>query len=424
MKILSIETSCDETAISILKAGGDSTAPKFSVLGNALYSQIEKHREFGGVYPSLAKREHALNLVPLLEKLLKETEMEIIPENEIIGIEPETQKEIREILSREPELFDFFVKYISQIKKPEVDLITVTAGPGLEPALWVGINFAKALSLAWQIPVIPVNHMEGHITSVLMDPEAGDKISFPALSLLISGGHTQLVLIKNWGQYEVIGNTKDDAVGEAYDKVARLLDLPYPGGPQISSLADTAREKIKSGDNFLNPENPKEKIDFKEVCEKYEISLPRPMISSGDYDFSFSGIKTAVLYLINRLKEQYGETYEKLLDDEIKSLVALEFETAITEVLFKKTSRALAEFNAKDLIIGGGVIANKNIRETFINLQNDSETNAKINAWVPEINLTTDNAIMIGIAGYLNFIQNPESAKINPEISADGNLSL
>jgi N6-L-threonylcarbamoyladenine synthase len=424
MKILSIETSCDETAISILKAGGDSTAPKFSVSGNALYSQIEKHREFGGVYPSLAKREHALNLVPLLEKLLKETEMEIIPENEIIGIEPETQKEIREILSREPELFDFFIKYISQIKKPEVDLITVTAGPGLEPALWVGINFAKALSLAWQIHVIPVNHMEGHITSVLMDPEAGDKISFPALSLLISGGHTQLVLIKNWGQYEVIGNTKDDAVGEAYDKVARLLDLPYPGGPQISSLADTAREKIKSGDNFLNPENPKEKIDFKEVCEKYEISLPRPMISSGDYDFSFSGIKTAVLYLINRLKEQYGETSEKLLDDEIKSLVALEFETAITEVLFKKTSRALAEFNAKDLIIGGGVIANKNIRETFINLQNDSETNAKINAWVPEINLTTDNAIMIGIAGYLNFIQNPESAKINPEISADGNLSL
>ncbi|MFW5887714.1 MAG: tRNA (adenosine(37)-N6)-threonylcarbamoyltransferase complex transferase subunit TsaD [Bacteriovoracia bacterium] len=431
MKILSIETSCDETAISLLEANGEKNEPEFKILGNVLYSQIEKHREFGGVFPSLAKREHALNLVPLLEKILKETGLEKIPENEIVGIEPNTQKEVRAILAREPELFDFFIKYISKIKKPEIDLITVTAGPGLEPALWVGINFARALSLVWQIPVIPVNHMEGHITSVLIDPGAGQKISFPALSLLISGGHTQLVLIKGWGQYEIIGNTKDDAIGEAYDKVARLLDLPYPGGPQISALADIARNKIESGENFLNPENPKEKISFEEVCQKYGISLPRPMLSSGDYNFSFSGIKTAVLYLIKRLKEEYGENSsqnngpqneipDKHLDEEIKSLVALEFETAVTEVLFKKTLRALDEFNAKDLIIGGGVIANKNIRETFARLQNDSETRV----WIPEIDLTTDNAIMIGIAGYLNYVQNPDRAKINLEIVADGNLAL
>lgn len=423
MKILSIETSCDETAISLLKAEGDKNNPKFEVLGNVLYSQIEKHKEFGGVYPSLAKREHALNLVPLLEKLFKETSEEI----KNSGGGNESKVEVSKILSREPELTETFLKYISTVKKPEIDLITVTAGPGLEPALWVGINFARALSLVWQIPVVPVNHMEGHITSVLMNSDAAPKITFPALSLLISGGHTQLVLIKDWGKYEVIGNTKDDAVGEAYDKVARLLDLEYPGGPKISALADVAREKISNGENFCDPENSDKKIDFKEVCAKYGISLPRPMLSSGDYDFSFSGIKTAVLYLVKKLKEEYGsriekhgETFEQVLSEEIKSLVALEFETAVAEVLFKKTVKALTEFSAKDLIIGGGVIANSNIRETFSALQNDPETKV----WVPEMNLTTDNAIMIGIAGYLNFIQNPDIAKINPDIQADGNLNL
>lgn len=407
MKILSIETSCDETAVSLLEASDKNNKPKFKVLGNALYSQIEKHKEFGGVYPSLAKREHALNLVPLLEKLLKETGEDNYNETEKNSDEVVT--EISEILSREPELTEKFINYISSIEKPNIDLITVTAGPGLEPALWVGINFARALSLVWQIPVIPVNHMEGHITSVLMDSDAVEKITFPALSLLISGGHTQLVLIKNWGEYEVIGQTKDDAVGEAYDKVARLLDLEYPGGPKISALADIARQKISDGE-----------LDFESACKKYEISLPRPMLSTNDYDFSFSGIKTAVLYLIKKLKEKHGETSDKVLPEEIKSLVALEFETAVTEVLIKKTSRALDEFEAKDLIIGGGVIANKNIRETFSSLQNNSETNV----YIPEVNLTTDNAIMIGIAGYLNFTQNPEVAKINPDIKADGNLKL
>ena len=412
MKILSIETSCDETAISLLKANGEKNKPEFKILGDALYSQIEKHREFGGVYPSVAKREHSLNLTPLLEKLLKETGEEIIPTDEIIKIENNIKDEIVEILSREPDLYEAFIKYVSKIKKPNVDIIAVTSGPGLEPALWVGINFARALSLVWQIPVIPVNHMEGHITSVLKESSNAEKISFPAISLLISGGHTELVLIKGWGKYEIIGRTKDDAVGEAYDKVARMLDLEYPGGPKISALADITRNKINAGE-----------LDFDKSCEELEISLPRPMIGTADFDFSFSGIKTAVLYLVKKLKEKHGEsknneTPDKILNKEIKSLVALEFETAVVEVLLKKTKKALDKYDAKVLIIGGGVIANKNIRKTFMNLQNSSETKV----FIPEIGLTTDNSIMIGIAGYLKSFD--YNAEINPEIIAEGNMSL
>ena len=164
-------------------------------------------------------------------------------------------------------------------EKPEIDVITVTSGPGLEPALWVGINFARALSVLWNIPVLAVNHMEGHIASVLLESKV---TNFPALGLLISGGHTELVLINNWGEYKRIGETQDDAIGEAYDKVARMLDLPYPGGPEISKLAKQAREENLSNES---------------------ISFPRPMIGSGDLNFSLSGLKTAVLYKVQELGE-------------------------------------------------------------------------------------------------------------------------
>lgn len=391
MKILSIETSCDETAISLIEANGNKKRPEFKVLGNALYSQAEKHKEYGGVYPSLAKREHSLNLVPLLGNLLKETGRQISSKETI----SKHKKEVEEILKREPDLTQKFIKYISSIKKPDVDLIAVTSGPGLEPALWVGINFAKALSLVWQIPVIPVNHMEGHITSVLKEANSAEQISFPAIALLISGGHTELVLVKNWGKYELIGKTKDDAIGEAYDKVARLLDLEYPGGPKISARADFARE------NDLIPAS-------------VGISLPRPMLNTDDLDFSFSGIKTAVLYLVKKLKEEKEE-----LDMNTKAMIALEFENAVAEVLLKKTTKALEKYSANILIIGGGVIANKNIRETFKELE---KTDRRTKVFIPEIDLTTDNAIMIGIAGFLkSFSHKPE---INPEIVADGNLKL
>lgn len=379
-RILGIETSCDETALSLIEASGALTSPEFKILNTALYSQIETHKPFGGVYPSLAKREHAKNLVPLLKSLL-DKEPKNVPE-----ISTEKWNQVEKILHREPELFEALKESAAQIPRPDIDFIAVTAGPGLEPALWVGINFARALSLIWDIPALPVNHMEGHIISALKEKT---DIKFPAVSLLISGGHTEIVLVKNWSEYEVIGNTKDDAVGEAFDKVARILGLPYPGGPEISRLANLAREK-------KYPENSK-------------IKLPRPMLNSGDYDFSFSGLKTAVLYLVQKLKK------ENLFDDQVAEQIALEFEEAVTEVLFKKTKSAIVEYGATFLIIGGGVIANKYIRETFQNLEG-------VTVLVPEIKLATDNAVMIAMAGYLkHFSVQPE---INPEIKADGNLAL
>ena len=197
MKILAIETSCDETAIALLNINGPLGKPEIKVLGNTLSSQVALHEKYGGVYPNLAKREHEKNLPILLEQTLKEANM--------------SEAELRTI-----------------------DYIAVTAGPGLEPALWTGITFAEALSKKWCKPVIPVNHMEGHIYSILYNTGPNSKLELPALALLVSGGHTELVHIKDFGLYEIMGRTRDDAVGEAFDKVARMLGLTYPGGSKIS----------------------------------------------------------------------------------------------------------------------------------------------------------------------------------------------
>lgn len=396
MKILGIETSCDETALSLLEVSGSDNNPEFNVLSTALFSQIELHKKYGGVYPSLAKREHAKNLVPLLSQMLeKNTEKFTTLKSEPTKFTDEQIKTLEEVFEREPELLEAFLKYIPTIEIPDVDVIAVTYGPGLEPALWVGINFARALSYIWQIPVAPTNHMEGHIISVLKD--TNEKIEFPMVSLLISGGHTELVLIKKWGDYKIIGQTLDDAVGEAFDKIARLMGLEYPGGPKISKLAETAR--IENIPTKLLESNP-------EVAAK--ISLPRPMLNSGDYNFSFSGIKTAVLYLVQKL-EASGD-----FNEVTKKAVALEFENAATEVLFKKTKQAVEEYGAHRLIIGGGVIANKHIRETFSKLD--------VEVSIPELELATDNAVMIAMAGYLQSLR--EEPKIFPEITAKGNLKL
>lgn len=375
MKILAIETSCDETALAYIEAQGGLEKPQFTVVQTALYSQIEKHREFGGVFPALAKREHAKNLVPLLGQLFSG-----LPESTLECDETEIAK----ILEREPGLAEELISFVTTHQKPDVDLITVTSGPGLEPALWVGINFAKALSLTWNIPILPVNHMEGHIVSVLTE---SPNITFPALALLISGGHTELVLVKNWGEYEIIGQTKDDAVGEAYDKVARMLDLPYPGGPEISKHAQNFREKNQESD----------------------YSLPRPMMHTKDYDFSFSGLKTAVLYETQKCSD---------ITDDIREHISGEFEQAVVDVILKKTERALEEFSVHSLIVGGGVIANKYIRENLSTLCDK----IGIPVFFPTHELSTDNAVMIGVAGYLKAqIVSPE---INPNIIAEGNLKL
>lgn len=448
MKILAIETSCDETAIAILECTGDPVKlgshgageqnATFTVLGNALISQIEIHKEYGGVFPALAKREHAKNLVPILEAALEEAEllhedMQVIPE--------ETRAKISEILAREPGLSEAFFEFISECETPEIDAIAVTAGPGLEPALWVGINFAKALALVWsasrRMPLVAVNHMEGHILAALArqeapllrqsfggqastkhDPPAGGPnkfqtekleirdVAMPVLALLISGGHTELVLMKEWLKYQLIGQTRDDAVGEAYDKVARMLGLPYPGGPELSRLAELSRTEFQ---DVVRPTS-----DVGRTTSNTWAKLPRPMIDSGTCDFSFAGLKTAVLYL---LKDKPA------LNEKEKQHLAHEFENVIADVLWKKTELAIQKTSPKTLVLGGGVSANTHIRRVFKEqmVSNFPATSLQI----PVSSLSTDNAIMIAIAGYYRVLQkSPPAGRLQTDIIACGNLTL
>ncbi|KKR43490.1 MAG: putative tRNA threonylcarbamoyladenosine biosynthesis protein Gcp [Candidatus Nomurabacteria bacterium GW2011_GWF2_40_12] len=243
MKILSIETSCDDTGISILDVKGGIKNASFKVLANNVSSQIDVHIPYGGVYPALAKREHTKNLPFVLEKTLKESKLEK--------------------------------------KEKPVDAIAVTYGPGLEITLWTGITFAQELAKKWNVPVIPVNHMEGHMFSIFGKGKGKFKIpaiKTPILSLLVSGGHTELVLMKKWMQYERIGETVDDAVGEAFDKVARTLGLPYPGGPQISKLAEQERKCAPTPGVG----------EFSDTRCRGKFVLPRPMLYSKNFDFSYS----------------------------------------------------------------------------------------------------------------------------------------
>jgi N6-L-threonylcarbamoyladenine synthase len=408
MKILGIETSCDETAVCVLEAHGGVSTAQFTVLGNALYSQIAVHKEYGGVFPALAKREHAKNLVPLLGQALRAAHIlsPIDQENpsktsaEYLQYITNKKTELQTLLEREAGLFDDLWKFINEYERPTVDMITVTMGPGLEPALWVGVNFSKALAIAWNLPVYPINHLEGHVLSPLIEAHQLQKIAFPALSLIISGGHTELVIIKDWLDYEVIGQTKDDAVGEAFDKVARMLDLPYPGGPEISKLAEQFSEKEK-----------------KEIKEKYNVAFPRPMISSDNFDFSFSGLKTSVLYFIKKLKETNADLAAGLTP-EIKAVIAQEFQNAVTDVLVSKTQKAFEQYGVKNLILGGGVTANTHIRQAFEKMILQSP---HIHLIIPPITISTDNAVMIAVAGYFNFLL---GRRAHTDFSAVGNLSL
>ncbi len=390
MIILGIETSCDETALSLLEVTEKNNERTYKVLNNAVLSQVKIHEQYGGVFPMMAKREHAKNLVPLLYSVLSESQFLI---KDISNNNEEHQKVISDILAaKEPELLKAFLAHPELFNAPKIDAIAVTQGPGLEPALWVGINFAKALSQVWNIPLIPVNHMEGHITASLLKDSSYQashtlhSIEFPALALLISGGHTEFVLMHSFGTYEIIGKTRDDAVGEAFDKVARLLGLPYPGGPEISNLA------------------AKERIEFPESRGNYP--LPRPMIHSGTADVSFSGLKTAVLYTLKKIPD---------LTSDIKRQIAREFEDAVVEVLISKTNHVLDNYNISTLIIGGGVIANKRIRAAFTTLAEERT----IPLLLPATNLSTDNALMIAIAGSFK-----TADMANAHIIANGNMAL
>lgn len=382
MKILAIETSCDETAVAVVEVRGSKT-PKFKVLGNALYSQAKLHEQYGGVFPNLARREHQKNLIPLLLSVLKETKL--LNSNFKIRSSKQYSKskinKMQKVLVREPELLASITDHLLSIKPPRMDRIAFTVGPGLEPALWVGINFAKALSILWNIPVVPVNHMKGHFLAPLAE---GKSIQFPALGLLISGGHTELVLAKDPLHYKMIGATRDDAAGEAYDKVARILGLPYPGGPQIARLAETARKSKRDTSAFI---------------------LPRPMINTREVEFSFSGLKTAVLYMTQKIA---------VVDEKVKEGIAKEFEEAVRNVLVAKTKLALSKVKARTLIIGGGVSANTYIKASLKNLAKESG----IKFLASSKNLATDNAVMIGVAGYYT------KTKPLGLIKAKGNLSL
>lgn len=393
MRILAIETSCDETGISILETRGNAGAlsprAQIKVLANELLSQAKLHAQYGGVFPTIARREHAKSIVPLIIHAFKKAELH----HHLKKSRELSAKEIRtfeKIFHKEPELSATFQKELLALKKPALDAIAVTAGPGLEPALWVGINTAQALGVLWDIPVVPVNHMEGHIVAALLTKKLSTDnyklttIQYPALALLISGGHTELVLIPKTGSYKLLGQTRDDAVGEAFDKVARMLGLAYPGGPEISRLAAQA------------PETP---------APRYQ--LPRPMLKSGDFDFSFAGLKTAVLYT---LKNIINPTKED------KACIAKEFEDATTEVLVAKTLVAAKKYNVHEIILGGGVTANKKIRETFRATVARELPDVKL--FIPDKELSTDNGLMIGIAGLLR-VRKPKK-----NIRADGTLRL
>lgn len=341
MKILAIETSCDDTGMTMMEARG-TNFPTFRILADELANQAKLHSSYGGVYPNLAKNEHIKNLPILFKKVTKK----------------------------------------SKVKK--ADAIMVTTGPGLEPSLWTGITFAEKLAKEWKVPLVPVNHMAGHIISVFGKNKGSfkiPKVKFPVLSLLVSGGHTELVISRDFLKHKVIGRTLDDAAGEAFDKVARMLGLPYPGGPEISRLAEKIRNKKYNS----------------------KFSFPRPMIGSKNLDFSFSGLKTSVLYFT-----QKNKNFDK-------SLVAMEFEDAVIETLVFKTKKAIEENNIKTLIVGGGVAANKHLRRELVNALPD------VKILFPTLPLARDNAVMIGMAGYLNYLK---SHKRNYKIRAHGSLRL
>ncbi|MDP3988790.1 MAG: tRNA (adenosine(37)-N6)-threonylcarbamoyltransferase complex transferase subunit TsaD [bacterium] len=370
MIILAIETSCDETAISIVEASGGITAPLFKELSRVVSSQIDIHKEWGGVVPNLAKREHQKLLVPVL--------LEAIQESGIAQTHTKAMpSDIEQILDREPLLFNSMKECEALQNVPAIDYLAVTTGPGLEPALWVGINFARALSSLWNIPVVAANHMEGHILSPLL---RGENITFPAVALLISGGHTELILVKDWCTYELLGVTQDDAVGEAFDKSARVLGLPYPGGPEISKYATRGTTGA--------------------------LTLPRPMLHSNNLNFSFSGLKTAVKY--------YADDHAPL-NEQQKADIALEFEQAVTDVLVHKTKKALEQTGASSLIVGGGVIANTRIRNTLSQC-----VGKNVALLLPDLVHCGDNASMIAAAAYIRI----EKKETKCELVAHGSQAL
>ncbi len=315
-KILAIETSCDETAAAVVEGGN-------KLLSNVVATQMDIHEKFGGVVPELASRHHIEQITIVIEEALNQAE----------------------------------------VTMEEIDAVAVTEGPGLVGALLIGVNAAKTLAFAHQKPLIGVHHIAGHIYANRFDGE----FDFPLLSLVVSGGHTELILMKEHGQYEIIGETRDDAAGEAYDKIAKALELPYPGGPVIDRLAQEGEDVY----------------DF-----------PRSWLEEDSFDFSFSGLKTAVVNQIHNLKQKNEPIH--------KENIAASFQASVVDVLVEKTYRAAKQCGVNQLIVAGGVSANQSLRKAI----EEQFQNSGIDVSVPPLYLCTDNAAMIGAAASILYREN------------------
>lgn len=345
MYILGLESSCDESAAAVLEI----KQHKLKILSNIIASQINIHARYGGVIPEIAAREHVLNILPSIEQALQE----------------------------------------ANLSPQKLHAIAVTQGPGLVSSLLAAIESSKALSAVWQIPIIPVNHIIGHIYAAFIDLKQSPK--FPIISLIVSGGHTNLILMKEHYNFKIIGETRDDAAGEAYDKTAKMLGLSYPGGPIIAQYAQKFRDSHK----------------------KCDIELPRPMIHSKDFDFSFSGLKTALLY-----KLQKDKNWKKRIPE-----YCFAVESAIIETLTHKSLKAIAKYQPKSFVLAGGVAANKTLRTT---LSTEISTKfPKTKLFLPNLAYTTDNAAMIASAAYFKYYKQKDKSFLPyHKLKADPNLSI
>lgn len=328
---MGIETSCDETAVAIIKNGNE-------IVANVVASQIESHKRFGGVVPEIASRHHVEQMTIVFEEAMNQANLTFV----------------------------------------DLDAIAVTEGPGLVGALLIGVNAAKAISFAHQIPLVAVHHIAGHIYANRLVKE----MSFPLLSLVVSGGHTEIVFMKEHGHFQVIGETRDDAAGEAYDKVARTLNLPYPGGPHIDRLAQEG---------------------------KPTIDLPRAWLEEGSYDFSFSGLKSSVINTVHNLTQR-GETVAP-------ENLAASFQQSVIDVLVTKTVRATKEFQVKQVLLAGGVAANRGLRKAL----EEAFYELPVDLVIPPLSLCTDNAAMIAAAGTVLF---EKGQRAGMDLNANPGLDL
>lgn len=365
--ILAIETSCDETTAAIIKGPRSINKTNIAtpkIINNIVYSQLKLHKKTKGIVPEVASRAHVEKIITVVDKALD-------------GIKGNLK---------------------------EVDLIAVTSGPGLIGSLLVGVDTAKALSYIYQVPIIPINHLEAHIYAnfvrEIKNKKSKIKNIFPSIVLIVSGGHTQLILMRGHGDYKVLGSTIDDAAGEAFDKVASILGLSYPGGPAIAAAAAKSPTT-----NYQLP-----------------ITLPRPMIDSDNLDFSFSGLKTAVLYAVKELTADNHLKITKLPNYKIAA-VAAEFQQAVVDVLIAKTVKATRKYRVRTVMIGGGVASNQLLRQEMKKRISPRELSNSL-FLVPDPSLCTDNAVAVGICAYYKYHLQPETINDFKKINIDPEMTL